>query len=71
MIPTLPKVTGVARPYVVGCAWWSLADYLSPAGTRRTGLLTRDRRTTRPVADTLAESFPAFERRGGAEETEE
>jgi hypothetical protein len=52
-----------ARPYVSGFAWWSLADYLAPEGVRQTGLVTRDRRTTRPVARLLSDEFERLQRR--------
>jgi beta-galactosidase len=52
-----------ARRSIAGCAWWSLADYLTPAGIRATGLVTRDRRDTRPVSRVLADEFETFQAR--------
>ena len=46
-----------SRPFVAGCAWWSLADYLGPHGTESAGLVSRDRRTPRPVIDALREEY--------------
>lgn len=58
-----------ARRHIAGCAWWSFADYLTPEGIRETGLISRDRRVTRPVSRVLGDEFETFLQRGarGAE----
>jgi len=48
-----------SRPFVAGCAWWSLADYLGPLGVDGQGLVSRDRRTSRPVIEALREEYMA------------
>ena len=55
-----------ARPAIAGCAWWSFADYLAPEGVKPTGLVTRDRRVTRPVSRLLTDAFESFQQRGAS-----
>jgi len=62
-----------ARPWVAGCAWWTLADCQAPEGVRETGVVSRDRHTTRPVERVLQTQFGAFAARDrdGAAETDQ
>jgi len=52
------------RPFVTGCAWWSLSDYQTPGGVSDTGLLTRDRRTARRALAALGDAYQILKRRG-------
>jgi len=52
-----------ARPFVAGCAWWSLADFQGDEGVRETGLVSRDRRTVRPVLGALREEYQRLRER--------
>ena len=56
-----------ARPYVAGCAWWTLADYETPEGVRETGLFSRDRQVARLVQKDLRDQFTAFLGKAGSE----
>jgi beta-galactosidase len=56
------------RPGVAGCVWWSLADYVGAKEVRDSGLVSRDRRTTRPVCGVLREAYQGLYERAIGEQ---
>ncbi len=58
-----------ARPWVAGCAWWTLADYQGADGAKDTGLFTRDRHTAREVRQEIEDQFLSFLSGAGSDVT--